>query len=160
MDTLEQSLAKADGPNSRRAIEYSYVMKSILDGVKDPGFTDAAWDPLGALVDIARFQRVGNFMEVVDWTQYVPLLSMWARSTEWTFDVRRVTEADGYAVLELAEHAIYPDRHEDYNSVSVYDFGSDGRLVRLAVYLQLKAPAAESRSHSWDLEQVGAQPGG
>jgi hypothetical protein len=48
------------------------------------------------------------------------------------------------------------DRTEDYDSVSVYEFGEDGRLVHLDVYLQTKMPPEASQAHSWDLESVGA----
>ncbi|MDE8650260.1 hypothetical protein [Novosphingobium album (ex Liu et al. 2023)] len=157
METMEQALIKAYGPNSRRAVTYSYVMKRILDSAKAPGFGDEAWAPLGELVDIAAFARMGNFMEVVDWNQYVPLLSMWSKATDWTFHVRRVTEGEDYAVLELHETAGYPDRDEDYNSISVYQFGQDGRLVHLDVYLQKREAPEASRRHSWDLAKVGAR---
>ncbi|MCB2074995.1 MAG: hypothetical protein H6917_18055 [Novosphingobium sp.] len=157
METKEQALTKAHGPNSRRTIEYSYVMKGILDDAKLPGFTDAQWDPLGDLVNIPRFERTGNFMEVVNWQQYVPLLSTWSKATGWTFDVRRITEGEGYAILELTEHADYPDRQETYNSVSIYEFDDDGKLVRLGIFLQMKAPPEANQAHQWDLEGVGAQ---
>ena len=157
METKQQALTKAHGPNSRRTIEYSYVMKGILDDAKKPGFTDDQWGPLGDLVNLAEFERTGNFMEVVNWDQYVPLLSAWAKATGWTFDVRRITEGDGYAILELTEHADYPDRQETYNSVSVYEFDDDGKLIKLAIYLSMKAPPASSQAHQWDLEKVGAQ---
>lgn len=159
METREQALTRAHGPNSRRAIDYSYTMKGILDDAKLPGFTDDQWAPLAALVDTDRFERVGNFMEVVRWDdQYVPLLSAWARTTGWTFDVRRITEGDDYAILELHEYADYPDRFEAYNSVSVYQFGEDGRLVHLDIYLQMKAPPEANLAHQWQLEEVGALP--
>jgi hypothetical protein len=158
METKEQALTKAHGPNSRRTVEYSYVMKGILDDAKKPGFTDGQWAPLGALVDTSRFERIGNFMEVVNWEQYVPLLTMWSKSTGWTFDVRRITEGENYAILELHEYAEYPDRHEAYNSVSVYQFGEDGRIVHLDIYLQLKAPPEANQAHQWELEKVGALP--
>lgn len=157
MEAMEQALTKAHGPNSRRAIEYSYVMKGILDDAKQPGFTDQQWGPLGDLVNIATFERTGNFMEVVNWEQYVPLLSTWARATGWTFHVRRVTEGENYAILELHEYAEYPDRDEDYNSVSVYEFDEVGKLAKLGIYLQMRAPPEANQAHQWDLEGVGAQ---
>jgi hypothetical protein len=158
METKQQALAKAHGPNSRRTVEYSYTMKGILDDAKKPDFTDEQWAPLGELVDTGRFERVGNFMEVVNWEQYVPLLSAWSKATGWTFDVWRITEGENYAILELHEYAEYPDRHEAYNSVSVYQFGEDGRIVHLDIYLQLKAPPEANRAHQWELEKVGALP--
>lgn len=158
METKEQALAKAHGPNSRRTLDYSYTMKGILDDAKQPGFSDEQWAPLGALIDTDRFKRIGNFMEVVTWEQYVPLLTAWASATGWTFEVRRITEGADYAIVEMHEYAEYPDRNEAYNSVSVYQFGEDGKIVHLDIYLQLKAPPEANQAHQWKLEQVGALP--
>ena len=158
MESKEQALTKAHGPNSRRALEYSYRMKGILDDAKRPGFTDEQWGPLGDLVDPQGFERVGPYMEVVNWQQYVPLLSGWAKTTGWTFEVRRVTEGDGYALLELTEHAEYPDRKETYNSVSIYEFDQADKLVKLGIFMQVKTAPAASQSHQWNLDEVGAQP--
>jgi len=152
------ALAKAHGPNSRRALEYSYVMKGILDQAKLPGFTDDHWAPLADLVNIEKFERVGNFLEVVRWdAQYVPLLSAWARATDWNFEIRRLTEGPDYAIQEMHEYAQYPDRYEAYNSVSVFQFDAAGKIVHLDIYLQMAMPPMASQSHQWDLEQVGAQ---
>ena len=157
-EAKELALAKVQGPNSRRALEYSYVMKDILDQAKLPGFTDDYWAPLADLVNIERFERVGNFLETVRWdAQYVPLLSAWARATDWNFDIRRLTEGQNYAIQEMHEYAQYPDRYEAYNSVSVFEFDEAGKIVHLDIYLQMAMPPMASQSHQWDLEQVGAQ---
>jgi hypothetical protein len=154
----ELALAKVHGPNSRRVLEYSYVMKGILDDAKKPGFTDDQWAPLADLVDIAKFERVGNFLETVHWDdQYVPLLSQWAKATDWNFTIRRLTEGPNYAVQEMHEYAQYPDRYEEYNSVTVFEFDAAGKLVHLDVYLQMAMPPTASQAHQWDLEKVGAQ---
>ena len=150
-------LAKASGPHSRRALEYSYVMKGLVEKAKDPAFTSADWAPLAALVDTENFERIGNFKEKVNWEQYDDLLTMWGKATVWDFDVRRVTEGDGYCILELAEHATYPDRHDDYNSVSVYQFNDAGKLVHLDIYLQLAQRIDEAQAHSWDWQEVSAE---
>src|SRR5688572_174365 len=122
--TLEQALPMAKGPCSRLALQYSFVMRGIVVQAEQPGFTNAGWAPLAALVATDEFVRVGNFRERVTWGQYEEQLTMWAKATEWDFIVRRVTEGDGYAILELAENAKYPDREEPYNSVSVYEFNA------------------------------------
>jgi len=154
----ELALAKAHGPNSRRVLEYSYVMKGILDGAKQPGFTNDQWAPLADLVNIEKFERVGNFLETVHWDDhYVPLLTAWAKVTDWNFEIRRLTEGSDYAIQEMHEYAQYPDRYEAYNSVSVFEFDERGKIVHLDIYLQMQMPPMASQSHQWDLEKVGAQ---
>jgi hypothetical protein len=155
--TLDNALAMAKGPNSRLAVEYSYVMKDLVIKAKDPAFTAADWAPLAAFVAVDEFVRIGNFRERVGWSQYDALLTMWGRSTDWDFTVERVTEGDGYAILELDEVAGYPDREEAYSSVSVYEFNAAGKLKRLKVYLSKAEPLSSSQSHSWDLQEVAAE---
>lgn len=152
-----EALAKAHGPNSRRALQYSYVMKGLVEQAKNPGFTAEDWGPLAALVATDAFERIGNFKEKVTWDQYDDLLTMWGKSTVWDFTVRRVTEGTDYCVLELAERATYPDRYEEYNSVSVYEFDALGKLRHLDVYLQLAENTNASQAHAWDLEGVSAE---
>ena len=157
-EARELALAKAHGPNSRRVLEYSYTMKRILDDAKQPGFRDEQWAPLADLVNIERFERVGNFLEVVRWDdQYVPLLSAWAKATDWNFTIRRLTEGPNYAIQEMHEYAQYPDRYEEYNSVSVFEFDEAGRIVHLDIYLQMEMPSAANQAHQWQLEEVGAK---
>jgi hypothetical protein len=103
------------------------------------------------------FERIGNFKEKVSWDQYDDLLTMWGKATVWDFDVRRVTEGTDYCILELAERATYPDRYEEYNSVSVYEFDPVGKLRHLDVYLQLEQRIDAAQAHSWDWEEVKAE---
>ena len=154
---LEQALPMAKGPCSRLALHYSFVMRDVVDQAKQPGFTTAGWAPLAELVATDEFVRVGNFRERVSWSQYEELLTMWAQVTEWDFVVRRVTEGDGYAILELAEDAKYPDRHEPYNSVSVYEFNPAGKLRHLEIYLSKAEAIGAAQAHSWDWQEVSAE---
>ena len=157
-EPYEHALTKANGPNSRRALDFSYLMHGLVEAAKDPAFTAADWAPLGELIATDRFERIGNFKERVDWSQYPDLLTMWGKGTVWNFTVRRVTEGADYAILELEESAVYPDRRQDYNSVSIYEFDTDGKVRHLDVYLQI-APAAGERAgtDTWDLEKVDAE---
>lgn len=155
--TLDQALPMARGPNSRRALQYSFVMRDIVVKAKQPGFTTAGWAQLAELVATDEFVRVGNFRERVNWSQYEGLLTMWAKATEWDFIVRRVTEGEGYAILELAENAKYPDREEPYTSVSVYEFNDAGKLRHLEIYLSKAEAIGAAQAHSWDWQEVSAE---
>jgi hypothetical protein len=152
-----EALAKAHGPNSRRALEYSYVMKGLVEQAKQPGFTAEDWAPLAALVATDVFERIGNFKEKVTWDQYDDLLTTWGKATVWDFTVRRVTEGTNYCVLELLERATYPDRYEEYNSASFYEFDAAGKLRHLDIYLQFAEATSTSQAHAWDLVGVEAE---
>ena len=152
-----QDLAKCHGPLSRLTLEYSYIMKGLVEQAKQPSFKPEDWAPLAALVAVDEFVRVGNFREQVRWEQYDDLLTMWGRSTVWNFTVQRVTEGEGYAILELEERAGYPDRDETYSSVSVYEFNADNKLRHLSIYLSMAAPESSAMSHQWDLKEVSAE---
>lgn len=125
---------------SRQVLDYSLLMKRLVDQAKQPGFTVDDWAPLAAMVDIEAFERVGNFKEVMNWKQYLEFLTAWARTSEWECSFRRVTEAPGRVLLELEERSRVGDFRSVVNSVSVYDFDSSGRLTHLDIYLQMELP--------------------
>jgi hypothetical protein len=156
-NTLDEALVLAKGPLSRLVLYYSFTMRDLVIKAKDPGFTAAGWAPLAKFVATDAFERIGNFKERVSWSQYSDLLTMWGKATEWDFTVRRVTEGDGYAILELEEYAKYPDRTETYNSVSVYEFNTAHKLRHLEIYLSKAEPLDSSQSHQWHLEEVSAK---
>ena len=123
-EAKELALAKAHGPNSRRVLEYSYTMKGILDDAKKPGFQDEQWGPLAELVNTDKFERVGNFLEVVHWDdQYVPLLSAWAKATDWNFTIRRLTEGPNERVDRSMGNIA--DSHQTQSSQSLFSFVAD-----------------------------------
>jgi hypothetical protein len=156
-NTLEEALVLAKGPFSRLALTYSFVMRDLVVQSKGPGFTASDWAPLAALVATDEFERIGNFRERVTWGQYVGLLTMWGKSTQWEFTVRRVTEGDRYAILELEECAAYPDRKETYTSVSTYEFNAANKLRHLEIYLSKAEPLGSAQSHQWNWEEVSAE---
>ena len=49
---------------SRKVLEYSQIMKRLVDSARQPGFSVESWAPLVELVAIDEFERVGNFKEV------------------------------------------------------------------------------------------------
>ena len=58
---------------SRTVLDYSALMKRLVDEAKQPGFTADSWAPLAELIDTENFVRVGNFKEVMNWEEYVTL---------------------------------------------------------------------------------------
>ena len=125
---------------SRVVLDYSQLMKRLVDSAKQPGFSVESWSPLAELVAVEEFERVGNFKEVMNWTEYVDFLTNWAPSSEWECSFKRVTESGNTVFLELEERSRTGDFSSVVNSVSVYEFNADGKLRHLDIYLQMALP--------------------
>ena len=128
---------------SRKVLEYSQIMKRLVDSAKRPGFSVESWAPLVELVAIDEFERVGNFKEVMNWQDYVNFLTNWAMSSEWECSFKRVTEVGNVVFLELEERSRTGDYSSVVNSVSVYDFNSAGKIRHIDIYLQMELPGSE-----------------
>lgn len=125
------------GPHGQRVLAYGDCIERTVRAAKEPGFTLAGWAELEAMLDVGRFERVGNMMERQTWPEYRDLLTRWAGSTAFWSNFRRITEAGNLVFLELEEHNTPQDGPETVvNSVSVYEFDAAGRLVHLDIYLQ------------------------
>ena len=125
---------------SDTVLDYSRLMKRLVDEAKQPGFTAESWAPLAELIDTANFVRVGNFKEVMNWDEYVAFLTDWATSSEWESEFKRVTEVGDVVFLELEERSRIGDFSNSVNSVSVYEFDDAGKITRIDVYLQMALP--------------------
>lgn len=134
--TAEQIRAEAKGPLSQIVLEYSRVMKQLVDAAKTPGFTVDSWGPLAELVAVKDFVRVGAFKEVVDWRQYTTILTQWATTSLWDCSFKRIDEIPGRVYLELEERSGEGEGMDVVNSLTVYDFNADNKLVHLGIYLQ------------------------
>lgn len=125
---------------SQTVLDYSALMKRLVDEAKQPGFSTDSWAPLAELIDTQNFVRVGNFKEVMNWGEYIAFLTNWATSSEWESDFRRVTEAGNVVFLELEERSRIGEFSNSVNSVSVYEFDQSGKITRIDVYLQMALP--------------------
>ncbi len=132
------------GGLSRIVLEYSLLMKKLVDEAKKPGFSESSWAPLAALIEVERFERVGNFKEVMNWRDYVSFLTKWATSSEWECSFKRITEKGNLVFLELEERSKAGDFRSVVNSVSVYEFSPANKLQHLDIYLQMELPQGVS----------------
>jgi hypothetical protein len=123
---------------SRKVLEYSLIMKRLVDAAKEPGFSEKSWAPLAELVAVDEFERVGNFLEVMSWRDYVAFLTRWAKGSEWECSFKRISESDGVVFLELEERSRVGEHKSVINSASIYEFNSAGKLRHLDIYLQMK----------------------
>jgi hypothetical protein len=128
---------------SRTVLEYGLLMKRLVDGAKDPGFSAESWAPLAELVAVDEFERVGNFKEVMNWDEYVTFLTNWAPAAEWECSFKRITERANVVFLELEERSTMGDFSSVVNSVSVYEFDDAGKIRHLDIYLQMALPGSE-----------------
>lgn len=128
---------------SRKVLDYSLLMKRLVDEAKQPGFSEASWAPLAELVAVDTFERVGNFLEVMTWPEYVAFLTRWAVSSEWECSFKRITEKDRVVFLELEERSAFGEHRSVVNSLSVYAFDDAGKLRHLDIYLQMAMPDPE-----------------
>lgn len=128
---------------SRRVLDYSLEMKRMVDAAKQPGFSGECWAGLAEYVNTDKFIRVGNFKEVMTWADYIAFLTPWAMHSEWEGSFKRVTEQGRLVLLELEERSRVGGHTSVVNSVSVYEFGADGRIEHLDIYLQMPMPDPE-----------------
>ncbi|MDE2595530.1 MAG: hypothetical protein KGL44_01500 [Sphingomonadales bacterium] len=154
MQELDSVIGQYSGL-SRTVLEYSQVMKRLVDQAKQPGFTEASWAPLAAMVDTAAFERVGNFMEVMTWAQYIAFLTPWAQHSEWECSFKRITERPGTVFLELEERSKVGEHRSTVNSLSVYEFNDAGKLRHLDIYLQMPLPDPAMLASYADVDMGG-----
>ncbi|MBL7492370.1 hypothetical protein I6A60_22995 [Frankia sp. AgB1.9] len=129
---------------SRAVLDYTQLMKKIVDGGKDPGFSEKNWAPIAELVAVDSFERIGPFKEVMNWPEYAAFLTQWARSSEWECSFRRVTEVGDLVLLELEERSTVGSFSSAVNSATTYQFDAAGKVIHLAVYLQMQLPDPET----------------
>ncbi len=129
--------------NTRKVLEYSLIMKRLVDAAKRPGFSVESWAPLAALVAVDEFERVGNFKEVMNWHDYAGFLTKWATTSEWECSFKRIFESRGIVFLELEERSKVGQHKSVVNSLTVYEFNNSGKLRHLDIYLQMELPDPE-----------------
>lgn len=122
---------------ARTVLQYSIVMKRLVDQAKKPGFSVDGWGPLAELVAVDEFERVGAFKEVMKWPDYVEFLTNWATSSKWQSSFKNITESGGRVFLELEERSEIGDFSSVVNSLSLYEFTDDDRIRHIDLYLQM-----------------------
>jgi hypothetical protein len=125
--------------NSRSVIAYSEAFTTLAEKAKQGPLTDADWEPIEQLVDVAAFVREGVFLgpraEVIDWPTYRHYVTQYGGNTAWEGTLRRITETDGRVILELTERNIRDGHIDVSNTVTIYEFNDAGKLRHLDVYV-------------------------
>jgi hypothetical protein len=131
---MQRSLAVDEsGPLTRKVLDYQETVRQLVPTVKTP----QDWAPLGRLIAIDRFERIGTFLGVQNWQQYTEMLTGWANSVDsFETTVRRVTELPQLVYFEVEERHILAGRAHVVNSMTVFEFDADAKICHLDVYLQ------------------------
>jgi hypothetical protein len=129
--------AMTTGPLSQKVLGFEATLKRLVATAKEPGFTSADWAPLAEFAAVDDFQRVGTWMEVMNWHEYLEFMTKWAAAS-LGFDtvLRRISELPALVYFEIEERHTRPDGIAAVNSLSVYEFDADGKIRHLDVYLQ------------------------
>lgn len=128
---------------ARKVLEYSQVIKALIDGAPAGGLGSSAaayWAPLATLVETGGFERVGNFKEVMSWEEYTGFLGNWAPHAQWECLFKRVSEVGEVVFLELEERTTMGGVCNAVNSLSVYEFTPEDRIRHIDIYLQMPMP--------------------
>ena len=108
-------------------------MKRLVPTVKAP----AEWAQLAEFVAVDEFERIGTFLEVQNWQQYTEMITGWASATEsFETTVRRISEAGPLVYFEIEERHFRAGSVHVVNSMTVFEFNSDGKICHLDVFLQ------------------------
>jgi hypothetical protein len=146
--SLEEAKTYYKGPLSQVVLEFLTVMETVVNKDKQPPITKADWAPLGAMIDQAKFRRVGNFGVRNDWNSYSQLLAQWANGAWWKGYIWRIREVPGapgqpglvYLESEERSNPKHPVRDDgDYSvfpSIAVYEIDAAGKITNLHVYDQ------------------------
>ena len=125
------------GTYARKVLQYGEIIERTVRAAKEPGFTEAGWDELASLLDVGKFERVGNDRVAMGWEVYRSLLTMWATTTDFWSEFHRISEVGNLVFLELTEHNTPRGGAESVvNSCTLYEFDEAGKLVHLDIYLQ------------------------
>lgn len=137
LKSREEARAVA-GPLAAKVFRYNELIEQVVNAAKQPDFTPDAWKALEEVIDPVKFERVGNYKEVMDWPAYVGMLTAWGTTTEFWSNFRRISESGNCVFLELEEHNTPKNGKESVvNSLSLYEFDIDGRIIHLDIYLQI-----------------------
>ena len=118
---------------TQRVLDYTETIRQLVPTIT----SETNWAPLAAFVAVDDFERVGTFLEVHDWPQYVAMLTQWASLVD-RFDttMHRITESGRLVFYEIEERHSRGDRVNRVNSMTVFEFDDDERICHLDVYLQ------------------------
>src|SRR5215204_3662604 len=89
--------------------EYVATSKLLFNEAKTPGFTEAHWAALAALVDVNEFNWIGPGSEHLNWQEYISYLNQWALVASWESTFKRIHQWQDSVFLEQDERCTIGD---------------------------------------------------
>jgi limonene-1,2-epoxide hydrolase len=123
------------GPLSRIVLAYCDMIESRATAAASSA---ADWEPLGEFIAVDEFQRVGAYMEVMSWGEYVKFLTAWAGATRFEATIFRISEIGRVVMQEIEERHYKGDDFIRKNVVAVYEFNDQNKIRHLDIYEQAK----------------------
>lgn len=121
------------GPHTHTVLDYVQTLARLAGTVEHPH----DWEPLTEFIAPDRFERVGVFREVQDWSQYTEMMTGWASAIDrFESTVHRVAEVNGLVYYEVEERHFRGEDTHVVDSMTVFGFDDDGKICHLDVYLQ------------------------
>lgn len=117
-----------------RAQQYIEMVTEIARMAKLPDYTAAAWTALAPLVATDAFLLIGHGKQELDWPAAMARMDRWARTTEFSFGLRRVEEAGRLVFMELDERIAVQGQTSNRQTMTVYEFDAAGKLRRLDAF--------------------------
>jgi hypothetical protein len=124
------------GPLSTKVLEYAQIVKDLVARAKQPGYSRDDWAPLTEMIAVDEFERIGIWREKMTWDDYLDFMVPWAESKDFDTRLLRMTEAENRVFFEIEEHHTRDGGVAIVNSMNVYEFNDDGKIIHLDVYLQ------------------------
>ena len=147
----------ATGTLTDKILEFCRILKALVREAKEHESLDETfWTPLAEFFDTDQFERMtADFSafvseemseaegfdasafaaQTLDWSGYIEVMSAWMLSPSlWDYTVLRIAELPNLVYVELQERVSATGQGDDYtsaNSLSVYEFNEDGKIVRL-----------------------------
>jgi hypothetical protein len=149
--TTATAISEELGPLSRIVMRYCAMVE---ERAKAKGSSAADWAPLGELVAVDAFKRVGAYQEVMTWTEYVQFLAAWAGATRFEATFHRITEVGRAVFQEIEERHYKGEEFINKNVIAVYQFDSANKIRHLDIYEQARdtgrwiVDAAQASLHS------------
>jgi hypothetical protein len=123
------------GPLTRIVIRFGEL---IEERATASGSASIDWAPLAELVDIGAFERVGAYLEVMTWDEYIRFLTQWAGATRFESTIRRISEIGRVVIYEIEERHYRGDQFIRKNVVAIYEFSERNKITHLDIYEQAK----------------------
>ncbi len=133
--TTATAVTGAYGPLTETVLGYCQTLEGIVSG---GSISAADWDPLQAYVAVDEFERVGAYLETMNWQEYIDFLTQWAGGTNFETTIFRIAEVGDSVFQEIEERHYKGETFIRKNVIAVYRFNAAGRISHLDIYEQAR----------------------